>query len=101
MKESAHVIPVCNESHRSFVTASRQLRRKIGARAPSAVELIQFELQGRNPADIVATYLDYLRDAERSRQTKRGVRRVRVLPAPDVTWPARLSPSPVKDPSRN
>lgn len=60
-------IPVNQDAYRTYEAAARRLRRKI-ANAPSATELIQFELNERNPDDIVSAYIDYRRDAERRRR---------------------------------
>lgn len=67
MNAKTHAVPVCDESYRSYASASRRLRRKFPD-APSPIELIQFELRDRDPADIASSYLDYRRDAERRRQ---------------------------------
>jgi len=69
---------------------------------------VEFEITGRNPRDIAAAYLDYLRDLERRREVpadRLNVRTARPRPRVPVVresaWPVRRSPAPLPDPSRN
>ena len=89
-------LPVDVEVWVSYRRAARILRRKVGPKAPSPEQLMQFELKGRCPKDIAGTYLDYLRDLERRRVVtkqsssrcelpRHSLGRSRILPVRDPT----------------
>lgn len=82
----------------SYLSAARILRRKVGMKAPSPAQLIQFELQGRCPKDIAGTYLDYLRDLERWRDVAKQTSPCRELPRPAL---GRTRILPARDPILN
>ncbi len=108
MNDSTQLIPLKKKSVQAYARASRRLRRLVGKRAPSAFELIAFELADRNPRDIAASYLDHLRDQERLRQiepgfTSRSPQATRSRPAivRETNWPGRRNPLASSDPTRN
>lgn len=107
MNDTTQFVPLNKQSLKSYTTASRRLRRKVGTKAPTTIELINFELAGRDPRDIASCFLDHLRDLERRRQIepgikpgRRGVAQPRV-PLVRANWPGRRPPVPMPDPTRN
>lgn len=108
MNATTQLVPLSKQSIDSYAKAARRLRRETGSKAPTAVELINFELAGRNPRDIASAFLDHLRDLERRRRLNRGVERPRrdpgssnvALTRPD-TWPGRRASVGMSDPTRN
>jgi hypothetical protein len=108
MKEPTRTVPLTTKNLNSYVQAARRLRRQLGDRAPTAYQLVEFEITGRSPRDIAAAYLDYLRDLERRRDVPAdrpkygGARsRPRVPLVRESAWPVRRPPAPMPDPSRN
>lgn len=107
MNDTTQSVPLKKQSVKLYAIAVRQLRRKVGPKAPTAVELINFELAGRDPRDIASCFLDYLRDLERRRHIEPGSKPGRRVSTPSrvpllrqVPWPSR-QPAAVNDPSRN
>lgn len=54
-------IQLSTVDYRAFTSAARQLRRAIGSSAPSALTLIQFNLQNRDAIGLTDDYLDAVR----------------------------------------
>lgn len=108
MNDTTQIVPLNKQSISSYANAVRQLRRKVGAKAPTIVELINFELAGRNPRDIASCFLDHLRDLERRRHVEPGHKLGRRVSTPlrvpllrQTPWPSRRQPVAVNDPARN
>lgn len=108
MNDTTQRVPLNKQSISIYANAVRQLRRKVGAKAPTTVELINFELAGRDPRDIASCFLDHLRDLERRRHIEPGTKSSRRASTPlrvpllrQVPWPSRRQPVTVNDPSRN
>lgn len=107
MNDTTQLVPLNKQSIKTYDKAMRRLRRKVGAKAPTTVELINFELAGRDPLDIASCFLDHLRDLERHRYVepgfkpgRRSVGKPRV-PFVRATWPGRRPPVSMSDPTRN
>ena len=107
MNDTIELVPLNKQSIKTYANATRRLRRKVGTKAPTTVELINFELAGRNPRDIASCFLDHLRGLERRRHIEpgrkpgqRGVAQPRV-PLVRANWPGRRPPVPMSDPTRN
>ncbi|MDI1319571.1 MAG: hypothetical protein PSW75_05165, partial [bacterium] len=60
MKQSCHHVPIDPAEYRVYAVASRSLRRRMGATAPSAAMLIQHELSRRKPVAVVEEYLYFV-----------------------------------------
>jgi hypothetical protein len=105
MNEMTQLIPLIRQSIKIYASASRRLRRKVSHKAPTAIELINFELAGRDPRDIAACFLDHLRDLERrqpaGKPAGRGVAKRRVPSVRQATWLGRGAPSSSLDSARN
>lgn len=108
MNDTTQPVPLKKQSVKLYAIAVRQLRRKVGAKAPTTVELINFELAGRDPGDIASCFLDHLRDLERRRQIEPGPKlsrrvatRNRTLLVRQSPWPGRRPPVTLTDPTRN
>lgn len=72
-QKSDMLVPIAPAEFAVYRSAARILKQRVGTKAPDTVSLIQFELTGRNPQDIVGCFLDHLRDVERRRRIKPGV----------------------------
>lgn len=108
MNNTTQLVPLSKQSISSYAKATRHLRRKVGSKAPTTVELINFELAGRDPRDIASCFLDHLRDLERRRLIESGARRTRRGPGGPAdslvrpaTWPGRRASVSMPDPTRN
>lgn len=53
-------VPFPPKDHRTFVSATRILRRVMGKKAPSTLTLIQRNLTGRDSEGIADDYLDFI-----------------------------------------
>ena len=93
-------LPIDPEVWACYLSASRRLRRKVGTKAPAPLELIHFELAGRNPQHIASCYLDHPRDIERRRKIEPG-RRPNMPVLRPLVWPGRRPAAPAGDPTRN
>ena len=100
MNDTTQLVPLNKQSIQTYANAIRRLRRKVGSKAPTTVELIKFELAGRVPKDVASSYLDHLRDVERRRKIEPG-RRPNVPVLRTMAWPGRRPAAPVGDPTRN
>ncbi len=60
MKQSRHHVPIDPVEYRVYASASRRLRKRMGATAPTTVMLIQHELSRRRPAAVVEEYLYFI-----------------------------------------
>lgn len=95
MKTPFRLVPVSRESYRTYVLASRRVRRRVGNKSPSPEEMIQFEIAGRDPGDVAAAYFDHLRDLERAGEfTRTTAARAR-------NWPSRRLQITPRDASLN
>lgn len=108
MNDTTQLVPLNKQSLQAYANAIRRLRRKVGSKAPTTVELINFELAGRDPQDIASCFLDHLRDLERRRQIEPGLKPGRRMASPprvpllrQAPWPGRRPPVSVTDPERN
>lgn len=108
MNATTQLVPLSKQSIDIYAKATRRLHRQVGSKAPTTVELINFELAERDPRDIASCFMDHLRDLERRRNLKPGARRVRSEPgAPAVvslrpaTWLRRRASAAMPDPTRN
>lgn len=108
MNDTTQLVPLNKQSIKTYANATRRLRRKVGGKAPTTIELINFELAGRDPRDIASCFLDHLRDLERRRPIEPGLKSGRrMAPPPRVPllrqapWPGRRQPVSVTDPTRN
>lgn len=105
-------VPLPAVDYRIFVSAARRLRRIMGRKAPDALNLVKFSLQGRDATGVADDYLDSVRwpyaagrmaspsrPAKPSRRIPRLVARVRLTGTEPRLPAGRMRP--LADPSRN
>ncbi|MFA5262959.1 MAG: hypothetical protein WC378_03975 [Opitutaceae bacterium] len=102
MKPSRRLVKVSPGCYRVYVSASRILRHKLGAKAPDADDLIRLELSNRDPQMIAADYLETR--VRRSRAQSSGRRARTHTRATLLSPPIKVTiPRPIKvlDPALN
>lgn len=105
-------VPLPAADYRIYVSAARKLRRIMGHKAPDALNLVKFSLQGRDATGVADDYLDSVRwphAAGRIVSLRRPAKPTRRIPrlvarAPLTGIEPRLPAGrmrPLADPSRN